>query len=70
MVVEHRANMLDSLMSFGICAVNNFIYIGGGYFNFNEDGITYGDLTNLVDRYDVLHDCWEELKNCNLPFFV
>ena len=55
--------MLGVRKTFGICAVNNFIYIGGGYDhrNVNTDG---------VDRYDILNDNWENLENCKLPFPV
>lgn len=44
---------------FGICAINNFIYTGGGY----ESMIT----TDRVDRFDVLRNTWDILEKCKLP---
>ena len=45
--------------SFGICAINNFIYTGGGY---ESQGTT-----DRVDRFDVLKNTWEVLPQCKMP---
>ena len=49
-------------MSFGICALNNFIYVGGGY--------TLGKITDSLERFDNLKNCWEKLDYCKLPYKI
>ena len=47
--------------AFGICAVNNFIYVAGGA------KTTQFDYDKTTERYDVIHDKWEILETCELP---
>lgn len=61
LIVYARANMLRPRQAFGLCAVNNFIYVGGGVSGGNSK------YTWTTDRYDVLNDTWENLKQCNFP---
>ena len=60
LIVHTRANMLRPRQAFGLCAVNNFIYVGGGVTASSE-------YTRSTDRYNVLNDTWENLKQCNFP---
>ena len=60
LTVYARANMLTPRIAFGICAVNNFIYVGGGI----ASSSTY---TWTTDRYDVLNDSWQTLDSCKFP---
>ena len=52
--------MLLPRQAFGLCAVNNFIFVGGGVVG--ED-----QYTSTCDRYDVLTDKWKKLDCCNVP---
>lgn len=61
LVVTQKALLLIARQTFGACAVGSYIYIGGGYDQWNRN-------TDQVDRYDVLRDLWETLPNCKLPF--
>ena len=60
LIVEKKANMLLPRQAFGLCAVNNFIFVGGCVVG--ED-----QYTSTCDRYDVLTDKWKKLDCCNLP---
>ena len=40
--------------------MNNYIYVGGGVVDNNEQN-------NTVERYDLLSDSWECLPSCKLP---
>jgi len=60
LTVYARANMLRPRQAFGICAVNNFIYVGGGL-------TSSGTYTLTTDRYDVLNDSWQTLDSCKFP---
>lgn len=51
--------MIKRRQAFGLCAVNNFIYVAGGANN--------GEYQKTTERYDVLNDSWEILTSCNLP---
>ena len=57
--MQRKADMPTPRQSFGICAVNNFIYTGGGY----ETMLP----SDRVDRFDVLKNMWEVLPQCKLP---
>ena len=53
--------MITPRVGFGICAINNFIYTGGG-------GVeSYMDSSDSVERFDVLKNMWEVLPQCKLP---
>ena len=60
LTVYARASMLMPRQAFGICAVNNFIYVGGGV-------TSSGSYTRTTDRYDVLNDSWQTLDSCKFP---
>ncbi len=60
LTVHVRANMLRPRQAFGICAVNNYIYIGGGV-------TSSGSYTWTTDRYNVLTDEWQTLDSCKFP---
>ena len=60
LTVYARASMLRPRQAFGICAVNNFIYVGGGV-------TSSGTYTWTTDRYDVLNDSWQTLDSCKFP---
>lgn len=60
LTVHSKANMLRPRQAFGLCAVNNYIYVGGGVTKSNA-------YTWTTDRYDVINDTWENLKQCNFP---
>ena len=60
LTVHARASMLRPRQAFGICAVNNFIYVGGGV-------TSSGTYTWTTDRYDVLNDSWQTLDSCKFP---
>lgn len=51
--------MIKPRQAFGLCAVNNFIYVAGG--------ASVGEYEKTTERYDVLNDSWEILKSCKLP---
>jgi hypothetical protein len=69
--------MLIPRENFGICAVNNFIYVVGG--DAHENSGTLGNSGKLgcishtswkidqCDRYDVLKDSWQTLNSCKFP---
>ena len=58
--MERRADMLVPKQAFGVCALSNYIYVGGGVM----DNSTY---LKCVQRYDLLKDEWEALSDCDLP---
>jgi hypothetical protein len=59
--VHRRANLPTERVTFAVCVVNSFIYIGGGY-NYQQQN------TDRVDRYSLLNDEWEQI--CRLPFAI
>ena len=60
LTVHVRASMLRPRQAFGICAVNNYIYVGGGV-------VGSSSYANDTQRYNVLTDSWENLESCNFP---
>jgi hypothetical protein len=60
LVVQRKADMMKPRQAFGICAMNNYIYIGGGV-------RTKDIFIKSVERYDLLKDQWEALPQCDFP---
>jgi hypothetical protein len=51
LVVHRKKSMLEPRQAFGLCVVNNFIYVTGGVRN-------PSGYTKTTDRYDVINDTW------------
>ena len=49
--------MPKAKQAFGVCCINNHIYVVGGY---------QGKMTSSCERYDILSDSWEAIPS--IPF--
>lgn len=61
--------MLVKRYSHGLCALNQYIYVVSGMMEQSEriewlDD--FEDLTNSVERYNILTDRWESLKSAQI----
>ena len=60
--MQRKDDMPEPRLSFAICALNNFIYTGGGYTKMDGERFSHSNITtDRVDRFDVLKNSWEVL---------
>ena len=62
MILQNLQNMLISKSCFGITSNENFVFILGGF-------IQYNSKSKSCEKFDIIKNIWMKIKNLNFAYF-